>query len=126
MKAWNDLVNNPHISLYHTRLSLWYIDMGIKIEKFNEDGRVEIKNTMTSTENFEDISDEDRKIFEEKGWTIGCLNVNINTLKRKIDWYENLLNSNCIIGPETMQKKIEKNREKLLDYQQRLVKFVTP
>jgi hypothetical protein len=124
MKAWQDLETNPHISLYRTRMSLWYIDMGIKIEKF--DDRIEIKNTMTSTENFEDISDEDRKIFEEKGWMAGCLHVNINALQQKIDWYQHLLNSNCIIGPETMQKKIEKNREKLLYYQQRLVKFVTP
>lgn len=126
MKAWHDLETDPHISLYHTRVSMWYIDMGIKIEKFDEDGRIEIKNTMTSTEKFEDISDHDRAIFEYEGWMIGCLTVNINTLQNKIDWQEHLLNSNCITGVETMQRKIEKNKEKLLDYQQRLVKFVTP
>jgi hypothetical protein len=56
----------------------------------------------------------------------GCLHVNINALQQKIEWYEHLLESNCLTGPETMQRRIEKNREKLLDYQQRLVKFVTP
>ena len=126
MKAWEDLESNPHISLYHTRLSLWYIDMGVKIEKFDEDGRIEIKNTMTLNEKFNDIGDDEFEIFEKQGWVAGCLNVNINALQRKIEWQEHLLNSNCISGPETMHKKLKINREKLLDYQQRLVKFVTP
>jgi len=105
---------------------MWYVDMGVKIEKFDEDGRVEIKNTMTPNEKFYDVSDEHRKIFEEEGWLIGCLHMNINVLEKKIEWQERLLESNCLVGPDTMQKKIEKNKEKLLYYQQRLAKFVTP
>jgi hypothetical protein len=126
MKAWQDLEENPHVSLYHTRVSLWYLDMGVKIEKFDEDGRIEIKNTMTLNEKFNDIGDDELEIFEKQGWVIGCLNVNINTLQRKIEWQEHLLGSSCLTGPETMQKKLKINREKLLDYQQRLTKFVTP
>ena len=126
MKAWHDLETNPHISIYRTRLSEWYIDMGVKIEKFDEDGRIEIKNTMTPNEKFRDIGDDEREVFEKQGWEAGCLNVNINVLERKLEWQEHLLESNCLIGPETMQRKIEKNKEKLLYYQQRLVKFVTP
>lgn len=124
MKAWEDLESNPHISLYHTRLSLWYIDMGVKIEKF--DDRIEIKNTMTPNEKFRDVSSDEWEIFDKQGWVAGCLNVNINVLEQKIEWQEHLLSSNCITGYETMQKKLEKNRDKLLYYQQRLVKFVTP
>jgi hypothetical protein len=126
MKAWQELEENPHVSLYHTRVSMWYLDMGIKIEKFDKDGRIEVKNTMTPNEKFYDVSDEHRKIFEEEGWLIGCLHMNINVLEKKIEWQERLLESNCLVGPDTMQKKIEKNKEKLLDYQQRLAKFVTP
>jgi hypothetical protein len=125
MKAWEDLESNPYISLYHTRLSLWYIDMGVKIEKF-DDGRIEIKNTMTPNEKFRDVSYDEWEIFDKQGWVAGCLNVNINTLDQKIEWQEHLINSNCISSPDAMHKKIEKNREKLLYYQQRLVKFVTP
>ena len=126
MKAWQDLETNPHISIYRTRLSEWYIDMGVKIEKFDEDGRIEIKNTMTPNEKFRDVGDDERDVFDKQGWVAGCLNVNINVLERKLEWQEHLLESNCLIGPETMQRKIEKNKEKLLYYQQRLVKFVTP
>ena len=124
MKAWQDLESNPYISLYHTRLSLWYLDMGVKIEKF--DDRIEIKNTMTPNEKFRDVGDDEREVFEKEGWEAGCLTVNINVLEQKIEWQEHLLDSNCITGVETMHKKIQKNRDKLLYYQQRLVKFVTP
>jgi hypothetical protein len=124
MKAWEDLESNPYISLYHTRLSLWYLDMGVKIEKF--DDRIEIKNTMTPNEKFRDVGEDEREVFEKQGWEAGCLTVNINVLEQKIEWQEHLLDSNCITGVETMHKKIQKNRDKLLYYQQRLVKFVTP
>jgi len=100
--------------------------MGVKIEKFDDDGRIEVKNTMSPNEKFYDVSDEERLIFENDGWKAGCLAVNINVLEKKIEWYEHLLDSNYISSPDAMQKKIKINRDKLLDYQQRLVKFVTP
>jgi hypothetical protein len=125
MKAWQDLENDPHISLYHTRVSKWYLDMGIKIEKFDEDGRIEVKNTMTPGEMFKDLSEDDLKLFEEKGWMVGCLTMNVGVLKEKIEWLEHLIvDSN--VDPASIQRRLEKNREKLLDYQQRLTKFVTP
>jgi hypothetical protein len=125
MKAWQDLENDPHISLYRTRVSKWYLDMGIKIEKFDEDGRIEVKNTMTPGEMFKDLSEDDLKLFEEKGWMVGCLTMNVGVLKEKIEWLEHLIvDSN--VDPASIQRRLEKNREKLLDYQQRLTKFVTP
>jgi hypothetical protein len=126
MKAWQDLEENPHVSLYHTRVSMWYLDMGVKIEKFDDDGHIEVKNTMTPNEKFRDVCDDEREVFDKQGWEAGCLTVNINVINEKIEWQEHLIDSNCISSPEAMQKKIEKNREKLLYYQQRLVKFVTP
>jgi hypothetical protein len=126
MKAWQDLEENPHVSLYHTRVSLWYLDMGVKIEKFDDDGHIEVKNTMTPNEKFRDVSYDEREIFDKQGWEAGCLTVNINVINEKIEWQEHLIDSNCITSPESMQKKIKKNRDKLLYYQQRLVKFVTP
>jgi hypothetical protein len=125
MKAWQDLENDPYISLYHTEVSLWYLDMGIKIEKFDEDGRIEVKNTMTPGEMFKDLNEDDLKLFEEKGWMVGCLTMNVGVLKEKIEWIEHLIvDSN--VDPASIQRRLEKNREKLLDYQQRLTKFVTP
>ncbi len=125
MKAWQDLENDPHISLYRTRVSKWYLDMGIKIEKFDEDGRIEVKNTMTPGEMFKDLSEDDLKLFEEKGWMVGCLTMNVGVLKEKIEWLEHLI-ENSNVDPASIQRRLEKNNQKLLDYQQRLTKFVTP
>lgn len=125
MKAWNDLVNNPHISLYHTRVSLWYIDMGVKIEKFDEDGRIEIKNTMTPTEYYKDLTAEQLKVFDDLGWYAGCISLNIDVLEEKVEWYKHLLETGCL-DPTAISRRLIKNQEKLLQYQQKLVKFVTP
>ena len=45
MKAWEDLERDPYVSLYWTGDDLdpdshWYMDHGVKIEKF-KDGRIE-------------------------------------------------------------------------------------
>ena len=125
MKAWQDLENDPHISIYRTRLSEWYIDMGVKIEKFDKDGRIEIKNTMTPTEQYKDITAQQLKVFNDLGWQAGCLSLNVDVFEQKVEWLEHLLETGCL-DPETIAKRLEKNREKLLYYQQRLVKFVTP
>ena len=124
MKAWNDLVNNPHISLYHTRVSLWYIDMGVKIEKFDEDGRIEIKNTMTPTEYYKDLTAKQLKVFDDLGWYAGCISLNVDVLEEKVEWYKHLLETGCL-DPTAISRRLIKNQEKLLQYQQKLVKFVT-
>lgn len=125
MKAWHDLESNPYISLYQTRLSLWYLDMGVKIEKFDKDGRIEIKNTMTPTEKFKDVTAEQFKVFNDLGWYAGCLSLNIDMLEEKVDWYNHLLETGCL-DPSDVARRLEKNKQRLLDYQQRLTKFVTP
>lgn len=125
MKAWQDLENNPYISLYHTRVSLWYLDMGVKIERFDEDGRIEIKNTMTPTEYYKDLTAEQFKVFNDLGWYAGCISLNIDVLEEKVEWCNHLLETGCL-DPEAISRRLAKNQEKLLQYQQKLVKFVTP
>jgi hypothetical protein len=125
MKAWEDLETNKYISLYSTRLSKWYLDMGVKIERFDDDGRIEIKNTMTPTDSFKDITPDQLKVFEDLGWEAGCLSLNVDVLEERVEWFEHLLEAG-VHDTETITRRLEKNREKLLYYQQRLVKFVTP
>ncbi len=80
---------------------------------------------MTPGEMFKDLNEDDLKLFEEKGWMVGCLTMNVGVLKEKIEWLEHLI-ENSNVDPASIQRRLEKNREKLLDYQQRLTKFVTP
>ena len=125
MKAWHDLTNDPYISLYQTRVSKWYIDMGVKIERFDKDGRIEIKNTMTPTESYKDLTAEQLKVFDDLGWYAGCISLNVDVLEEKVEWYKHLLETGCL-DPTAISRRLIKNQEKLLQYQQKLVKFVTP
>lgn len=108
MKAWEELENNKDISLYRTMTSTWYLNMGIKIEKFDKDGMIVIKNGLSHGDRYADIRDIHLEIFKKVGWTAGCLAVNI-------DWYTERLN-NSTYG----SRSYEDNKNKLEEYTERL------
>jgi hypothetical protein len=111
MKAWEELENNKDISLYKTMTSTWYIHMGIKIEKFDKDGMIVIKNGLSHGDRYTDIRDIHRDIFDKIGWTAGCLVVNI-------DWFtQRLSNTNC------ESDRYEEYKNKLKEYTERLEKL---
>jgi len=88
-KAWNDLTLEDRI--YRTGNSSWYIDHGVKIELFDSDNRIEIMNTMTSSDKYEKITDFQMLVFENNGWLAGCYKVNIDVADRKIEKIESLI-----------------------------------
>jgi len=88
-KAWNDLTTEDKI--YRTGYSSWYIDHGVKIELFDADNRIEIMNTMTSSDKYEKITDFQMLVFENNGWLAGCYNLNIDVADRKINKVESLM-----------------------------------
>ena len=88
-KAWNDLTTEDKI--YRTGYSSWYIDHGVKIELFDFDNRIEIMNTMTSSDKYEKITDFQMLVFENNGWLAGCYNLNIDVADRKINKVESLM-----------------------------------
>jgi len=84
MKAWDELYDNPHISLAYTSKSEYYIGNGVKIEKFN-DGKIEINNTMMNSETYYPVSNKEFEIFENDGWEIGELTVQFNSYSFKLE-----------------------------------------
>lgn len=97
MKAWNDLENDSMISLYWTGptenpTSHWYLNHGVKIERFT-DGTIEINNVMKAGDNYEPVTDEERRIFERRGWLAGCYKVAFNTYNERIDNLNAILKS---------------------------------
>ena len=83
MKAWDDLVKSKEMSIYTTRDSDYYIDYGVNIERFN-DGRIEVKNTMTRSDMFEDVDENILTFFNEDGWIDGCMHLNIKVYQDKL------------------------------------------
>jgi hypothetical protein len=119
MKAWDDLIAS--VRIYTTMRSEYYIDNGVKIERFN-DGSFKIKNVMGNFDKFTDITDEQLSIFNDVGWDVGCLNVNIDFFKERNSLLSYLMTTDGV-DKESISKRIIKNNEKLLHYQQELVKF---
>ena len=123
MKAWDDLVKSKEMSIYTTRDSEYYIDYGVKIERF-DDGRIEVKNTMTRGDMFEDVDENILTFFNEDGWIDGCMHLNIKVYQDKLlkvndliriaisnnnDKFMEVLNDRRKI----IQKKINKCRNRL-------------
>lgn len=84
MKAWQDLVDSPDISIWTTEYSEWYLDKGVKIERFH-DGRIEVKNVMGPGHKFRDVTNMQRWYFDNVGWFAGCYKVQSDEFKIVVD-----------------------------------------
>ena len=88
MKAWEQLEQDPNITIYYygtseNKSSEYYIDHGVRIEKMR-DGSVTIKNCMLAGDFYKEVSSKEYNVFEQKGWLAGCYNVCISTLESKL------------------------------------------
>ena len=117
MKAWDDL--NRAVSLYWTGdenepKSYWYMDHGVKIEMFVEDGRFEINNVMMAGDHYYKVTSEQYDTFMESGWLAGCYRVCIETYSDRILRARKLLK---IHGEnEELLGRLDNIRKKLLRY----------
>ena len=113
MKAWED-VSKPSRSLYRTAYSEWYIDRGVKIERFTKDESVVVKNTMTYTDSYDDITPEQLHIFTNMGWEAGVVMVNIQTNDKKVEYYNGLMRHAILDNNKDTIESTLKKREDLL------------
>ena len=72
MKAWTDIIKEH--TPYNTNDTEYFIDMGVKIERF-QDGTFRIFNVMTSKHKFEEVTAEQYDVFERKGFKPGAYRV---------------------------------------------------
>ena len=126
MKAWDDLVNNKDKTLYTTRNSEYYIDHGVKIERF-DDGRIEVKNTMTRGDMFEDVDENILTLFNDEGWISGCMNLNIQVYQDKLQRLNELIRINISNNNdkflETLRNRRKVIQKKINIYRNRLTKI---
>lgn len=69
MKAWTDIEESGK-TLWETSNSKWYLDLGARIERFNN-GRIVIKNTLGPSENYKNLTNEQLSYFMDYGWDAG-------------------------------------------------------
>jgi hypothetical protein len=125
MKAWDDVAS--YYSLYWTGpedkpKSKWFLDRGVKIERFEDDGSIEIHDVMTNSDKFRKIDGEQMEYFEKYGWDAGCLKVNIDYHSASIEWLNHVYPYST--DKKSVEKNINKHEEKLSNYKKKLSIFV--
>lgn len=112
MKAWKDLMST--VSIYTTNNSEWYVNYGVKIERFN-DGTFEIKNTMTNCDRYEDITEEQLLVFSTHGWEAGCCDVNASVNLRRANKTKYLADVALLKGKEALAESLLVSYQKLIN-----------
>ena len=112
MKAWKDLMST--VSIYTTNDSEWYVNYGVKIERFN-DGTFEIKNTMTNCDRYEDITEEQLLVFSIHGWEAGCCDVNASVNLRRANKTKYLADVALLKGKEALAESLLVSYQKLIN-----------
>lgn len=123
MKAWDDLRSG--FSLCTTANSQYYIDRGLKIERFN-DGTFECKNVMTANYHYADVSLDILQALRDEGWESGMYKLNIQRLESKLSTLEYQMLSPSIT-PESharLNRSAEKLLNKISEYKRRIKNFL--
>lgn len=114
MKAWEDLENDPHITICDTMNSRYYVNHGCKIEKF-DDGRFEIKNTMTNSDYYDDIGPMLYEVFEIDGWLPGCYLNCINVYQKRANKVDILIQTALLNEKEDVAERLQETKQKLIN-----------
>jgi len=132
MKAWDDLVSDQTKQMYWTDDSDWYVDMGVKIEKFHKDGRIELHNVMTRNDKYEPITEDNRwdeiyPIFVNEGWMKGCCQLNVMVHNEKLNRINDVMRRYISSRNERMIEQLRENRifvqKKINKYRNLLTKY---
>jgi hypothetical protein len=111
MKAWQELVSDPNISICDTLDSQWYINYGVKIQRFN-DGTIEVHDTMTNSDHYRKVTPTEYLIFMLNGWQAGCTSINASLVLRKAKHakklYDNCIERNRTARAEALLESYEK------------------
>lgn len=118
MKAWTELEKD--IPLYWTGMrekpkSHWYLNHGVKIEKFVEDGRVEIKNTMTNCDMYDDVTEEEYEVFKNVGWEAGCMFVCVRVYKEKNNHFNSIIQRALDEGRTELANRLKEWQKKVIN-----------
>lgn len=84
MKAWEDLKSSGYIKFYKTRNSEFYVNHGVKIERF-DDGEIVVKNTMTNSDHYEDVPWEILELFKVSTFDHGAFAMCSHVYKRRAE-----------------------------------------
>lgn len=134
MKAWEQLENDPNVSLWwygdvKNPTSYYYIDHGVRISKDLKSGLIEVKNASLADEHYVEVSKEQYNVFDTDGWLHGCYRVCIDTLNNRINKVSYLTslekNSDKMEELKDRHKKLLTKLDRYLELNEKLSTFAT-
>lgn len=114
MKAWNDLKSDPDQVFYTTMGSEYWIDMGVKIERFNT-GKIVIKNALRPGDFMYDLTQGQLNYFVFYGWREGMFKVNVDEFERKLYNADKRIERLEIKDPKNEMYLATKNRAEIIE-----------
>jgi hypothetical protein len=81
---WNQALADKNNSFFIGNDSLFTIQNGCKIERFNN-GEIVIKNTRLGGDFYKDLTPSEYSVFEQDGWHRGTQYVELQTYKYQVD-----------------------------------------
>ena len=107
MKAWEDVEERYGPKLYSTKVSRYWIQDGIKIEKFNS-GEIILKNYNVPGDISEPVGEKHMDMFINAGWEAGICSVCIEVFTVKMNQAKiNLKESSSDRERKTRQKRYD-------------------
>jgi hypothetical protein len=81
---WNQALADKNNSFFIGNDSLFTIQNGCKIERFNN-GEIVIKNTRLGGDFYKKLTQSEYSVFEQDGWHLGTQYVELQTYKYQVD-----------------------------------------
>ena len=108
---WNQAKKDKDNSFFIGNDSLFTIQNGCKIERFN-DGTIVIKNTRLGGDFYKNLTDAEYKVFLNDGWHMGTKFIELNTYKFQVDALNRIIQHR--LAGEQDASKFQEQRTNLL------------
>lgn len=96
---WNEALKDKDNSFFIGNDSLFTIQNGCKIERFNN-GTIIIKNTRLGGDFYKSLKDSEYAVFESDGWHMGTKYVELQTYKYQIDALNRIIQNRLASGQD--------------------------
>lgn len=108
---WNQALSDKDNSFFIGNDSLFTIQNGCKIERFN-DGTIIIKNTRLGGDFYKKLKPSEYAVFEADGWHMGTKYVELETYKYQIDALNRIIQNRLSAGQDAT--KFQEQRTAIL------------
>ena len=121
---WNEALRHKDNSFFIGNDSLFTIQNGCKIERFNN-GKIIIKNTRLGGDFYKKLKDSEYAVFEADGWIMGTKFVELQTYKYQIDALNRIIQNRLSAGQDPTKYQEQRTNILKKTYENPYSKIIT-